>query len=278
VSVFAHPTGNMITVGKHVLWSYINPIDDSEHHACVMIWSEGSEPEVLMTSVYAASDFMLYTNQKDIYIIERRHLQASQQFEIRILKTAIGKEPKVIWDWMEDKWRIGEGGFFMVSDHQIVFARYPNIYCMDKGKVPTPYFEFHKPISGMRFLANNQMLLLGNNSCWLVQQDGKIINQWDDLIDETVKNAPLNRNRIFDVDYHNEELLLAYWGKRSFEIIDKFGHRKTLLQQQEPFTPHWVAFFGEEKLLFSSKLVFNGETPKPNLIKVKLDGNTAKVW
>ena len=277
VTVQAHPTGNMITVGPYVLWSYINPVDDPKHHACVMIWEEGSEPKVFIQSYYAASDFMLYNNQSDIYIIERRYFQSTENFEIRILKATVDSEPKIIWNWFKDEWRIGEGGFFMISDDQIVFAMYPNIYTLKKGEIPIIYFEFDHPLKKIRAKENNQILLLGDNACFLVQQDGTALKQWDKLIDNEVRYAPLNLNQIFDSDYDNGELLLAYWGNRSFDIIDESGHRRTLVQQSDPLAPHWVAFSGNKLLLFSSELIFDGSTPKPHLV-IYNNENEKLIW
>lgn len=278
ITAFAHPTGNMITVGDNALWSYINPINDPNHKACIMIWNKNSKPKIFIQSEYSASDFMLYNNHNEIYIIERRYLQTTQDFEIRVLKTTIDTKPKVIWNWFKDKWRIGEGGFFMLSDSKMVFGKYPEIYSIKKGEIPIKYFEFDQPIKRIRAIENNRILLLGNNDCYLTQQNGIILKQWNELADNQVKNAPLNRNQIFDADYKNGKLLLAYWGKRSFELIDETGEQQNILQQSEPLTPHWVAFLGNEKLMFSSKLVFNGSTPKPYLISLKGKNDKKVIW
>ncbi|WP_418500598.1 hypothetical protein [Flagellimonas sp.] len=275
---FAHPTGNMVVIGENVLWSYINPINDPNHFACVMIWTEGSEPKVYIQSEYAASDFMLYNNQNELYIIERRFLQASDKFQVRVLKSTIGEEPRVIWDWFKDNYRIGEGGFFMLSDNQMVFSKYPEIYSLKKGEQPTKYFEFEHPMTRIRAVGHNQILLLGDNACYLVQQSGKILGQWNDLIDQKVENPPMNRNQVFDADYSDGELLLSYWGRRSFDLIDANRKRQIILQQSEPLTPHWVAFRNKEKLLFSSKLVFDGSTPKPHLVLLNHKNQTQVVW
>ncbi len=278
LSVFAHPTGNMITVGDHVLWSYINPIDDPYHKACVMIWNKGSQPKLFIQSDYPASDFMLYNDQDEIYIIERRHLQATQDFEVRVLKTTVGTKPKVIWNWFKDEWRVGEGGFYMLSDNQMVFGKYPEIYSLKKGEKPIKYFNFDQPINRIRAVENNQILILNENSCYLTKQNGTILRQWQKLIDNEVKNAPLNRNQFFDADYKNGQLLLAYWGKRSFELVGERGVQQTIFQQAGPFTPHWVAFLGNEKLLFSSQLIFDRSTPKPNLVLMNEKNDTEVLW
>lgn len=124
-------------------------------------------------------------------------METSDEFHVRILKTSIGKEPTVIWDWFKDEYRIGEGGFFMKSDTHLVFGKYPNVYSLEKGAQPTKYFQFTHPINRIRMVENSQILLIGDNSCYLVKHDGSIIRQWDKLIDENVKNAPLNRNQLF---------------------------------------------------------------------------------
>lgn len=275
---FAHPTGNMITIGESVLWSYINPINDPDHLACVMIWTEGAEPNVFFQSEHAASDFMLYTRQNEIFLIERRFLQASDEFQVRVLKSTIDKKPQVIWDWFKDDYRIGEGGFFMFSENEMVFGKYPEIYRLKKGEQPKPYFEFDQPINRIKAVEENQILLLGENSCYLVNQNGSLLKQWNALTDPNVEEAPMNRNQVFDADYSEGELLLSYWGRRSFDLINENGNRQIILQQKDPLTPHWVAFRNKEKLLFSSKLVFDGSTPKPHLTLVSGQNNQRVIW
>ena len=94
----------MITVGKHVLWSYVSPIEDSDHHASVMIWSPNSKPRIFLKSEFVASDYMFSSNEEHIYIIEQRYLQNTDKYEIRIFKTRIDEEPLEIWSWFEDEW------------------------------------------------------------------------------------------------------------------------------------------------------------------------------
>lgn len=276
--VYAHPTGNLIAFGDKVLWSYINPIDDPNHHACVMIWTKSTDPKVFIQSEHAASDFMLYANQNDIYIIERRFLQSLDEFHVRVLKSIAGTKPRVIWDWFKDDFRIGEGGFFMLSDNHMVFGRYPEIYSIKKGELPVSYFKFGHPISAIRAVENNQILLSCDNACYLVRRNGTIVKRWIGLIDEKVVDAPMNRNIVFNADYAKGELLLAYWGRRSFDLINASGERTIILQQNEPYTPHWVAFWNEEKLLFSSQFIFDGSTPKPHLTLLTKQNHRRVIW
>lgn len=277
-NLYAHPTGNMISVGEYALWSYIYPLDDPDHHACIMIWSQGNSPEIFIKSEHPASDYMLYNRGEDIYIIERRYLASSDKFEIRILKTRIGEQPVEIWRWFEDNWRIGEGGFVMPSDEQIIFARFPNIYSLNKGAEPAIWFDFGFPLKRLRAVHNNNLLLIGENACRLIGMNGTIVREWNALVDENVKNAPLNINQIFDADYRDGELLLAYWGKRTFDIITVEGIRKIIQQCRDPETPHWVAYIKNGKLLFASKLLFGGQTPKPVLLLYRSQEEIRPIW
>lgn len=243
-----------------------------------MIWTKGSEPKIFIQSEYAASDFMLCNNKNDLYVIERKYLQASDAFQVRVLKSDISTKPKVIWDWFEDDYRIGEGGFFMLSDNQMIFGKYPEVYSLAKGEQPVKYFEFDHPIKRIRATEDNQILLLSDNSCYLVEQNGTVLREWNELIDQNVEDAPMNRNQLFDADYLKGELLLSYWGKRSFDLITAGGIRKIILQQTEPLTPHWVSFWNKKKLLFSSHLVFDGSVPKPHLILLNEQNNQSVIW
>lgn len=275
---YTHPTGNMITVGDNILWSYINPIDDLNHYACVMIKKNGFAPKVFIQSEYSASDYMLYNNHNQIYIVERKYSPSTAVFEVRVLKTTIESKPEVIWDWFKDEYRIGEGGFFMLSDQKMIFGKYPEIYSLEKGEKPSKYFEFNHPVKRIRAVDDHQILLMGDSSCYLVQENGKILKQWNELLDSSVKNAPLNRNQVFDADYYQGELLLSYWGKRAFDVIDESGKRKTILKQTEPLTPHWVAFWNNDKLLFSSELFFDGSAPKPHLLLLDEHNSQKLLW
>lgn len=274
----AHPTGNMIVMGDHVLWPYVCPVDDPGHHACVMIWSEGNEPEILIRSNHTSSDFMLYQKNDQIYFMERRYNSSSQNNEIRILKSSIDETPVEIWPWTEFDLRIGEGGFFMPSDDEIIFVSYPDIYQIKKEGELKVYFDFEDPIKRFRVLDDERLLLLGDGEAWLTTQNGEVIEHWNNLLLDGVTNAPLNRNQVFDIDYQNGELILAYWGNRSFDIIDRNGQRKTIIKFDEPVTPHWLTYFGGKKLFFASKLIMDGSTPKPHLLMQNEEDQIINIW
>lgn len=283
----AHPIGNIITLDDHVLWSYVSPVGDIDHHACVMIWNQESKPKIWLQSEHTSSDFTLYTKDKIIYIIESRYNQAQDVFETRILKAKLNEKPLVIWPWFLDKWKIGSNGFFMNSDTQVVFGSYPNIYCMDKdsdGEAKV-YFKINDAINKIKPVEEDEILLLSDQNCWLTNQEGQILKSWKGLPEKNISNAPMGRNNMYDVDYHKGKLLMAYWGKQSFELIDKDGSRKVLKQCKSKWVPHWVSFHEDKALLFASFMDF--ETPftsdgKKTTIAPQFElyqkGSISKIW
>lgn len=275
----AHPTGNLVVMGRQVFWSYTDPVDDADHHACIMQWSPEKGPSVLLRSTHEASDFMLYARQDILYAIERRYHSSTEKYEFRMLSIRIGAPPVVIIDWTEDTLRIGEGGFYTEATGGLVFASYPNILRWSASVGMEKAFEFPHPVKRLRKVGDDRLLLLGNNRCWLTDLAGKILLEWTGLTDPGVRNAPLNRNQVFDIDYKDSELLLAYWGKRSFEVVTEVERKKVLLQQKAPLVPHWVAWRGNDALLFSSEMDFtNGQNPRPLLLLLTSEGRVKTLW
>jgi len=275
----AHPTGNLIVLQNTLYWSYIHPVDDPAHHTCVMMCEPGQAARVLLRSDCAGRDFMLYANAEDeIYIIERKILSDSRTFQIRVLKMCPWEEPIVIWNWVDDPMHIGEGGFMMPDDETIIFVHYPSLYYVKKGSAPQLYKEWLAPLKRIRAIENQEMLLLGDGECWRVNSQGKVLSHWDLLVDPKIEEAPLGRNQIFGMDYLDGQLLLAYWGKRSFELYTQDGTRTCLLQQKSPYTPHWVAMDDEYYYMFSSELIFDGSTPQPLLQCLDAQGNWIPIW
>lgn len=287
MQVSAHPNGNMVvTKNNCVLWSYVSPVGDIDHHASIMLWDGSSEPELFLRSQFKASDFFLHATNESIYILERRHQHSTDTFMARVWKTSLNLEaPSVIWDWFVDTWRIGEGGFQMLSDTHLVFVSFPGIYSLAPEGKPVPFFDFPSDLFKLRPLQEGRILLIGDDSIWLTDQKGTVLKAWKGLLRPAKDEMPLNRNLIFDAALVDGELLLAYWGHRSFDLVDNTGKRTTLEQLGSPWAPHWVAFIDGNPLLFASYMDFeNGftndgakTTIRPNLVMLT-DIGRMTIW
>ena len=263
-SVTGHPTGNMISFGEYVLWPYIDPIDDPGHHACVMKWSIGSEPEIIHRSDYEASDFILYSNGSVIYILERVFSQTKQRHQFRILQMGADFNAIVIWDWRDDI-RPGEGGFYMITDDEMVYVEYPDVFYLHKDEPPVLCFEFNEKVKSLKKVDSDLLLLLGEEHCWLTDESGNMLQEWKSIKERNVVDAPLHLNMIFDVDYERGNILIANWGNRTFDLIDNKKMKSSIQHLKSPLAPHWVLFHQGKLMLFASRLLDGGSPPLPSL-------------
>lgn len=265
---FGHPGGNLLVVQDHVLWSYVDPIDSPSHIACVMIKKGDQQPKLLLRSEHAASDFFLSSTKSTIYIIERYYIQRSDSYRMRVFEMPLGGAPKVIWNWREDTHRIGEAGFQMSDSKKILFVKYPSVWKTTKNGDFVELEISDKGLVRLRSLENGEKLLLSESTCHLYSFEFKELKSWENLPHKNVKDPPLGRNNIFDADYSNEDLLIAYWGNRSFDLLRESG-RTQLSKLDAPRVPHWVAFYKEGWLLFDSEMRFDGTNPMPKLYYLK---------
>ncbi|MEQ8924370.1 MAG: hypothetical protein RLO81_01085 [Fulvivirga sp.] len=268
---FGHPAGSLIEFNNKIVWSYVNPVGDLDHHACIMVWDKKTEPRVYITSKFAGSDYLLYANDDEMYVIERRHNHSTDKAEFRVLKTDLIGEPQELWPWQENNHRIGDAGFYMQDDNEIIFSKYPSVYRMKKGVSPD---RIGVPIENVGRIrkVNDGLLILSDNDCYLMDEGNHmVLRQWNN-IDKEVENAPLNRNMIYDFDLSERGLIVAYWGGREFLLMTE-NKKETIKKMKGNFVPHWVLASENECFLFSSLLDFdqpiidNKSTIQPLLLR-----------
>jgi hypothetical protein len=272
----AHPAGNLVTAGDYLLWPYVYPVDDAQHHSSVLIWDRQSPVRPLITSEFAGSNYLLYARKDTVYYIESRDSQTENKSYFRVLKGKAGEKPVEIWPWRTDEWRVGNNGFYAVDDEEIIFSRYPNVYSIKRNALPILLFSPQEPVNRLRKLPNGNILLLSDRACRLLDPEFRPLQRWTGFIDEDMPDAPLNINKAYDMDMHNGKLALAYWGGRSFLTIDEHGRREEILELEAPYTAHWVATDGESMYLFASVI----QPPlaiEPRLIRFK-DGTVEEIW
>lgn len=258
-SAIAHPTGNLITVNGVAYWSYVCPLNDPAHHGCVMRWDEQNGVTQWLTSEYPSSDWMMYaTGQGGIYLIERYYDNAIQKNMVRMFFWNGSGEPEEIRPWFRDENRIGEAGFFVLDDGRVVYARHPSIYVLNDDGTSDVWLDWHEPVAEIRYIDDEHLLIRSGESAWLTTYDGTIINEWNDLIEPLDGEAPFMGNIIFDADYTDGGLYLAYWGKRRFDVISDVL-RETIVSYQSPWIPHAVAAEGNTVYMLTSTLY-----PEPN--------------
>lgn len=273
----AHPTGTMVVINDKVLWSYVCPIGDPDHHACVMIWDENVGAHAWLTSTFPASDWMMTpAPEGKVYLVERYFDQALQMNKARLLIATPGGEPEELIPWFNDDHRFGEGGFAPMQDGRFLFARYPNLYVLSEDASVTLWKEWPFPVNGLRLTADGSLLIRGESQVWLTTPDGTLLKKWTDLLEELNTEPPFMGNRIFDVAYSDGILWIAYWGKRRFDFID--GESRTVIKSLEaPWLPHAIAANNRTVFMLASTIAPELYDIRPNLWRMQ-EGKLDLIW
>lgn len=276
--VVSHPAGTIESVSGTVLWSYVSPVGDPDHHGCVMTWNESNGVKTWLVSEYPASDWFISPGKSGgVYLIERYYHPSQNQHRFRVLKAQAGDEPQVIWDWEADTHRIGEGGFIMRSDEEMLFAAYPYLYRKNKNQNPEVINLPIQDILALRQIEGEKLLIFTEAMAMLFSETFETINIWSNLI-EPAGNTPLPffGNRIFDADVYDSELWVAYWGMRRFDRWINGNEKNTIQQLQSPWLPHGVSVSKLGTFLLASSLD-PGFNITPQLLRWQ-DENLERIW
>lgn len=274
----AHPTGSVLAIGETLVWSYVNPIGDAEHHGCVMIWRDGEAAKVWLTSERTGSDWMMARKSDTaVWLIERFQDPAIDRHRFRVLEAVVGEKPEVVRDWALDEHRVGEGGFTMLSENEILFARYPDVFVMELGSAPRLWKPNLPSVNGLRALEDGRLLLRLEDGAVVVSADGEAEREWRSLRSESLDaEFPFGGNRIFDVALRDDELWLAYWGMRRFDRWTNGSNGETILQLDAPWLPHAVATSSMGTFLLASSFDPGNEV-RPRLWRWR-EGALELIW
>ncbi|MFV1884508.1 MAG: hypothetical protein ACMZ7B_08475 [Balneola sp.] len=271
--VIAHPGGNMISVNGLLIWQYVYPPDARSHYSSVFMWDRIHGVRELMRSEFNSSDFHFYAIGDTVYYAEFSDVTNGSRF--RLLKGLAGEVPVEIWGW-QDALEFGSaGGFYIADETEIIFAKYPSLYSINKAGNISLVHEFEEPVSGVT-MTEAGLLVNSPTEVRLVDEDYSILKTWNNLINPDQENLPFMGNRIFSADYNGKELLVAYWGGRSFFKINEQGKKETLLELPDTYTAHWAVLDDEEYFLFGSQI--NPPDPIKPLLYYHYKGENAVLW
>lgn len=271
--VIAHPGGNMISVNGILIWQYVYPPNSESHYASIYIWDRIHGTREFMQSEFNSSDFHFYAKGDTVYYAEFRDVANGSMF--RLLKGRAGDIPEEIWPWQDAHEFGAAAGFYMSDKAEIIFAKYPSLYSINREGNINLIHEFEEPVSGLT-MTEAGLLVNSPTEVWLVDEDYSILKTWDNLINPNQENLPIMGNRIFSVDYNGNELLVAYWGGRSFFKINKLGEKETLLDLPDTYAAHWVEFEEEGYFLFGSQI--NPPDPIKPLLYYHYRGENILLW
>ncbi|MBU1621552.1 MAG: hypothetical protein KJ556_16575 [Gammaproteobacteria bacterium] len=243
-----------------------------------MSWEEEAGVSPWLVSSFPASDWMMTPapNGK-VYLIERYFDQARQSHKVRLLIASVGATPEELIPWFDDAHRFGEGGFAAMEDGRFLFARYPNLYILNEDGSATVWQKWSTPVMGLRKNQDGSLLIRGESEAWLTTDDGTILKRWSGLLQKLTSEPPFMGNRVFDADYVNDSLWIAYWGKRRFEVIR--GSTRTVVKSfKEPWLPHAVAVDSKSAFMLASTISPGDDSGiRPNLWRIK-DDSLELLW
>lgn len=278
ITLIAHPTGNLIINNNKVYWSYVYPVGDPDHHACIMVWDEKDGARPWIISEYSGSDWMMSpSSEGGFYFVERYYDAQIQNHRSRIFYYESDTDIKEIMSWFVDEYHFGEGGFIPTENGNFIFAKYPYILYMNSDGTVNNWIDWHKPVSRIRYINDESFLIKGDSSIWIVDYNGKNLNEWSNLIEPLDSDPPFLGNRIFDADFNDGDLWIAYWGKRRLDLING-NAREVIKTFNEPFLPHAVGAKGDKVFILTSTISpYVNQQILPNLWKYE-NNNSELIW
>ncbi len=274
--IYSHPSSSMIYFDDSLYWVYISPINDVNHKAAIMKWNEEEGISIYLVSEFEASDFTLSKGRAEGFDIIESYYDGGEYY-VRLLRFSNESKATEILPWFTSRERIGEHGFFVDDFGQIIFCKYPQVYVREANGTFNKWKDFEFDIHSVAYEGSNRFLVRGESKVELIDANGNTIFQWDNLLKENIENLPFRGNIIYDADFENEKLLLAYWGNRSFDIIEN-GKRHSLKRLTHPYIPHSALINGEEYFLLASTIA-PGEYNKiePALWRISNE-DTELIW
>lgn len=275
INVTSHPSSSMIYSSGNLYWVYISPIKDVNHKAVIMKWNENDGVSTFYVSKHSASDLTLSISSDGFYVLESYYTN-NEYFTRLLKKTEEGNLIEAI-PWFTTSERLDQHGIYVDSNEQIIFCDFPKISVRKSDGSITEWKEFDFDIHSLSAEGNNQFLLRGETKALLIDSDGNKLQEWNNLLENPISDLPFRGNIIYDIDYGNGQLLIAYWGKRKFDLI-KDGNRTTLKELFHPYIPHSALINGDEYFLLASTIA-PGEFNEINPVLWRIhNGKTELIW
>jgi hypothetical protein len=275
---FPHPTGDMVFTNNTLLWSYVCPVGNIQHKACVMLWDEENGVRPWLTSDYSASDWMIsVADSKSVYLIERYYDHNEESHYSRLLYGEVEQDPIVTMEWFRDDHRFGEHGFVVLEDNTIIFARYPSLYKLNEDFTIEKIVKWELPVNSIRNTDEGDLLVISDSAIWLADDKFNILQKWNNLLEPIGSDSPFGGNRISDMDFSNSRLYISYWGKRRFEVLEN-ENRKTLMSFSSPWVPHHIAIDGSKIFMLSSTIAPDITNKIEPSLWMMENGNFELIW
>ncbi|MGB0346250.1 MAG: hypothetical protein ACPGGA_02120 [Balneolaceae bacterium] len=285
-SSYSHPWGGLVIDNLgNIYFSYICPLIDNGHFACVLKLDSNNEITEILKSDRSPSDIILSRNPaRIVYAAERS-----------------GRSP----NYRNFLWKIDPNGNEMIiqsfdRDNEFTIQSYAVdfdeiIYYSRLGQVFSSYsnseiiFEFDvdriqlmslSPKGVLHIIADDNLYKLIDSELQLIATNLRV---------ENPDNIPFQgANILFDMSIDEQSnVYLAYYGDRKILKVTNTGEISTVYESEAPFSPHGVDLFDGEIFILESTLG-NGKSWKfldrkddkiiPRIIKIDTNGSVSEIY
>ena len=280
-AALAHPLGSMLVVDEAVVFSYVCPAGDSDHHACVMVWTEAGGAVVWIHSAHPASDFLFsLTDQPgEVAFLERRYDATRDVALHRLLRGRIGGDVIPASPWRDSPPRFADGGI-AVTGGEILVGAYPQVVRIDGQEIHPVDWPHLGEVASIRRGTDGSLLVLTDGHALRVNEGGTPLADWGAVAlaePDPDLQPPIAPDAVFSIDADESVLAAAYWGQRRFVTIDlDSGDRETILQLETPWMPHAITISGNVFYALASTME-PGHVILPRLWRIR-DGVADLVW
>lgn len=253
----SHPWGGLvIDENGDIYFTFICPMVDDDHYACIWKIDSNNEVKQVLKSSYSPSDIVLSrTNNHGIFAAERTG--SSPSYSNRLWEI----------DGIESSERISTSTnsrlffiqtFTISNDGTLFFAREDKLFERDEENTITEILlpeEFGR-IQLVQLGPNDELYVLASSNLYIKEVNKPIRLILSDLKDENPDNIPFRgANIFFDMAIDEEgNTYLAYYGDRKVIKVTKDGVFSVVLEARAPWSPHGVDIFDGNLYVLESTL------------------------
>ena len=255
-NVNAHPWGGLVIDEEgNIYFTFICPMVDDEHYACV--WKIDTEEELreVLRSGRSPSDIILTrTPDRIIYGAERTG-QAPNHLNSLWMISGAENSPLIEPASNSDEFFIQ--AYAVTGDGSVYFARDSRIFIRkpDRQIEELPFETESGRIQLLTVSPNGELYILAGDN--LYKQDANSISLIaENLREDNPKNIPFpGANILFDMAVDRDgNVFIAYYGNRQIIQVYPDGERKVILEAKAPWSPHGVDVFNGEVFVLESTL------------------------
>ncbi len=288
-SANSHPWGGLVIDAEgNIYFTFICPMVDNDHHACVWKIDPNQELSEVLQSRRSPSDIVLArTQNRIIYGAERTGQNPNQSYSL---------------------WRINESGgtpfikpttnqelFFIQSyavsdDGDIYFARDSKIFVRSSDQSISE-FKLDQEIGRIGLLSfspSGKLFIVAEDGLYKKNKNGlELIAK--QLKEENPENIPFRgANILFDMTIDKDEnIYLAYYGNRQVIRISADREKKVILEAKAPWSPHGIDIHNGEVYVLESTLGDgkwwefwnrNDDRIIPRIRRINADGTVSVIY